>query len=183
MKEIWKNIKGFEGLYQVSNLGRVKALKRVIKRKDAHGGVCVFRYKERILKITTVSQGYGTVSLTRGSGHHRVHRLVAEAFIPNPDNKPMINHIDGNRMNNKIENLEWCTNRENQIHAVKVLKRPQGAYQNKPVKCVETGRIFDNSCRAAEYLGEGKQVANRIRMVANGYYGRKSCCGYHWKFV
>lgn len=181
MKENWKDIPGFEGAYQVSTLGRIRSLDRTIvrgpsKRRGQHEA----KLKGRTIRPVLRKDGYAVVSLGKGSPYNRVHRLVAEAFIPNPDGKPMINHINGNRSDNSVDNLEWCTNQENQIHAVKVLHRPQGAHQNKPVKCVETGEIFENSMRAAK---ENKQVANRIRMVANGYYGRKTCMGYHWEFV
>lgn len=182
-KEIWKDIPGYEGLYQVSNLGRVKSLDRTIKQKDAHGGHCLFHYKERLLKIAIATDGYGRVSLANDGRSHSVHRLVAQTFIPNPENKPMVNHINGNRADNNVSNLEWCTNQENQIHAVKVLKRCQGAHQNKPIKCIETGKIFDNSQRAAEAFGKGRQVANRIRLVANKCYGRRTCMGFHWEYL
>lgn len=179
MKEIWKDIPGFEGSYQASTLGRIRSLDRIIIRGASRTrGAYRARLRGKILAQVTNTQGYQIVNW--GKQQYSVHRLVAITFIPNLKNKPMINHIDGNTKNNNIDNLEWCTNQENQIHAVKVLHRPQGAYQNKPVKCVETGEVFENSIRAAK---GNKQVANRIRMVANGYYGRKTCCGYHWEFV
>lgn len=178
-EEIWKDIPGYEGVYQASTLGRIRSLDRTIirsasKRRGPHEA----KLKGKILVQVTGVQGYQVVNW--GKKQYRVHRLVALTFIPNPENKPMINHIDGNVKNNHIDNLEWCTNQENQIHAVKVLHKSQGAHQNKPVRCVETGEVFENSMRAAK---ENRQVANRIRMAANGYYGRKTCCGYHWEFV
>lgn len=181
MKEIWKDIPGYEGVYQASTLGRIRSLDRTIirggsKRRGPHKA----QLKGKILVQVPNNQGYRVVPLGKDAPCCRVHQLIAKTFIPNLENKPMINHIDGNTANNKIDNLEWCTNKENQIHARDVLHRKFGAYQNKPVKCVETGEVFENSIRAAK--GD-KQVANRIRMVANGYYGRKTCRGYHWKFV
>lgn len=102
MKEIWKDIKDYEGLYQVSNLGRVKSLVR--KLNDGR------LWKEMILK-QEINQGYARVLLSNNKNkkHKRVHRLVAEAFIPNPNNYPIINHKDENRLNNRVDNLEWCT--------------------------------------------------------------------------
>lgn len=105
MKEIWKDIPNYEGLYQISNLGRIKSLKRYVKNK--HGKRIV---KEKILTNYINGTGYYAVNLRKECGIDikRVHRLVAESFIPNPNNLPQVNHIDGNKLNNNIENLEWC---------------------------------------------------------------------------
>lgn len=121
--EIWKDIKGLEGSYQVSNLGRVKSLARVIKRSDNK----IQTFKERILKVLPDNNGYSRVSLPINGKQTkvRIHRLVAKAFIDNPDNRLQVNHIDGNKSNNHITNLEWCTTKENVIHAYKIgLKKP-----------------------------------------------------------
>lgn len=102
MEEIWKDIKGFEGCYQVSNFGRVKSFHRW-KRASCP--------KEYILKNSLANNGYCQVTLYNGDKRqkHLVHRLVADAFIPNPDNLPHINHKDENPENNHADNLEWCT--------------------------------------------------------------------------
>ena len=117
MKEIWKEIKGYEGLYQVSNLGRVKSLKRYVNHSSNSKRIV----NEKLLKPVVDNTKYYVVSLWKKNKHLRphIHRLVAEAFIPNPQNKPHINHIDGNKLNNCINNLEWCTPRENVVHAYK----------------------------------------------------------------
>lgn len=180
MPEEWKDIVGFEGEYQVSNLGRIRSLAREKLQRDAHGGYTTFRYNGRIIKPVKTSQGYLVVPLGRRAPCCRVHRLVAQAFIPNPLSRDMINHINGDRADNRVENLEWCTNQENQLHASNTLEHKQGAYQNKPVRCVETGEIFDNSFRAAK---EKRHTASNIRMAANPKYPRKTCMGYHWEFV
>lgn len=102
MKEVWKNIHGYEGQYQVSNLGRVKSLDRI----DARG----WKRKGKIIKATANQDGYLVVGLTKNNFHKKffVHRLVAKEFIPNPNNHPIINHKDEDKSNNNLENLEWC---------------------------------------------------------------------------
>lgn len=104
MNEIWKDIKEYEGLYQVSNLGRVKRVET-----------------DRILKGQNNSTGYLRVRLYKNNIAYnmRVHRLVAEAFIPNPDNKPQVNHIDEDKTNNSLANLEWMTAKENNNHGTR----------------------------------------------------------------
>ena len=105
MKEVWKDIKGYEGFYQISNFGNVRSLKKW------SGIYKVYVDREKILKTTKFSNGYCFVSLK--SKKYTVHRLVAEAFLENPNNYPIINHKDGNKQNNKIDNLEWCTYKHN----------------------------------------------------------------------
>lgn len=110
--EIWKDIKGYEGSYMVSNYGRVKSLEKNIK---SHNCSRIQYRPERILKQYKSKWGYMRVYLTQNSikKMFAVHRLVAMAFIDNPDNKPCVNHIDNNRNNNVVDNLEWCTYKEN----------------------------------------------------------------------
>ena len=109
--EIWKDILGYEGVYQVSNLGRVKSIARYTCK-----GVLVHLKDEIILKAC-IRGGYNRVRLYSNtvSYMHSVHKLVAETFIPNTENKIQVNHINGIKADNKLENLEWVTNRENQI--------------------------------------------------------------------
>lgn len=112
MTELWKSIKGYEGIYEVSNLGNVRNIKPRYKYINPNG----------LLKPVKLNTGYLNVSLINKDKirkEHRVHRLVAEAFIPNTDNKPQVNHIDSNRANNNVENLEWVTCKENIVHAQK----------------------------------------------------------------
>ena len=119
MKEIWKDIKGYEGLYQVSNLGRVKSLERY----DSYNK----KVDEKILK-TKENLGYIYVNLHKNGIQkgYKVHRLVAEAFIPNPDNKPCIDHINTIVTDNRVENLRWCTYSENNRNPITMTK-----YRNK----------------------------------------------------
>jgi hypothetical protein len=114
--EQWKDIPDYEGLYQVSDLGRVKSLeKTLIKNKIK----CV--YKALIKKPHISKRGYWEIGLCKNSLGitKKIHRLIAISFIDNPKNHPQVNHIDGNRLNNIISNLEWVNNRENSCHRVK----------------------------------------------------------------
>ena len=140
-KEVWKDIIGYEGLYQVSNKRRVKSLnykqtKRegiLSPRKDGGGYLWVNLYKNREVK------------------HRKIHRLVAQAFIPNPDNLPEVNHKDETRNNNCVENLEWCDRYYNNNYRTKNRrKRETSGYA---VKCLETGEIFASYREVEELTG------------------------------
>lgn len=125
MIEIWKDIEGYIGLYQLSNLGRVKSLSRFNSRT------------ERILKTNSVSKsGYIIICLSKDNIKFGIalHRLVAEAFIPNPEGKMQVNHIDGNKLNNTVDNLEWNTASENTIHAINNKLRKQNCEDNHQSK-------------------------------------------------
>jgi hypothetical protein len=115
MQEIWKDIEGYEKYYQVSNLGGVKSLTRKMIRSNG----IIQTFKERILKPCTDTKGYLSVVLSKNNkaNSFRIHRLVAKHFVPNIERKPQVNHIDGDKLNNNFNNLEWCTNKENQKHA------------------------------------------------------------------
>ena len=112
MQEIWEDIEGYEGLYQVSNKGRVKSLSRLVVRVGKPNYIT----KEKILKCSEL-KGTGYPSVRLGSNNNfksmLVHRLVAQAFIPNPNNLPCVNHKDETRNNNDVRNLEWCTQKYN----------------------------------------------------------------------
>lgn len=111
--EIWKDVKGFEGLYQVSNYGNIKSLP---KKKGKGKG---YFTKEKILKPKTDRYGYFVVCLRKNNKNHNmsIHRCVALSFCKNPFNKTVVNHKDGNKKNNMSSNLEWCTVQENTKHA------------------------------------------------------------------
>lgn len=137
MAEVWGDIVGWEGYYQVSNLGRVKSLPRKYKLF----GVRDHTSKERILKPSLNPDGYRIVSfnLDDRSEYYSVSRLVAKAFIPNPDNLPCVNHKNRIRHDNRVENLEWCTHKYNTDYAVEhggFLTMPRGTdhYANRRTK-------------------------------------------------
>lgn len=112
MKEIWKDVIGYEELYQVSNLGKVRSF----PRKGTH------TKKINLLKPSKNKKGYLQVSLSKNKNRKTIsiHRLVAQTFIDNPNNLPQVNHIDGNKLNNCVDNLEWCTNEYNMKESIKL---------------------------------------------------------------
>ena len=125
--EEWKPVKGYEGLYEISSLGRLRCCS---KRIDS--GKCHRDYPQKILKPAKDQNGYLRTSLSDKNHIHKtvkVHRLVAEAFLDNPSDFPQVNHKDGNKQNNSANNLEWCDQSHNMKHAIKTgLKRLDGAY-------------------------------------------------------
>lgn len=142
LQEIWKDIEGYEGLYQISNLGRVYSFDRVIPSKA--GSTMVRKAKYLVL---CNRRGYVAVTLINLNSKKKqitVHRLVAQHFIDNPENKRCVNHIDGNKRNNRVDNLEWATDSENAQHAFKTgLKKP-----TKPW----LGKLNSHSCKpVAQY--------------------------------
>lgn len=116
MNEVFKSVPEWENMYEVSNFGRVKSIERVVKSNSGTRLV-----KERFLKLHLDKKGYKVCSLSINGflKSFKIHRLVALTFIANPENKPEVNHKDGNKQNNHVDNLEWNTSSENQLHAYK----------------------------------------------------------------
>lgn len=152
MTENWKDIVGFEGIYQVSDHGRVKRLTYKTKRSDGTSRLL----KEKILKGKDLKRKHKRVSLWKDGKSHDffIHRLVALAFLPKVPNKNCINHINGNPSDNKVENLEWCTIAENNLHA----HRNNLNKTSKRIKLINTlngeEKYFLNQRLASEYLGQ-----------------------------
>ena len=114
--EVWKDIEEFKGLYQVSNLGQIRSIDRITEYKTGAKRLT----KGVVLSIGKNKLGYSQVGLSKNDKCYsrRVHRLVAQAFIPNPNRYKEINHIDGNKQNNNVGNLEWCNRKQNIRHAI-----------------------------------------------------------------
>ncbi len=125
--EVWKDIEGYEGYYQISNMGRVRSLDRgMFVEQDRYEQPRWMKRSGRILQQHPDGKGYPMVRLCREGKVKQIvtHRLVAIHFIPNPESKPAVNHIDSNPLNNSQANLEWCTITENNQHAVRMGRKP-----------------------------------------------------------
>ena len=197
MKEIWKDVIGYEGLYQVSNLGRVKSLDRF----------CIDGRKRcgQIMKQVIRNGGYFSVGLRKGKGQkaYLVHRLVAEAFIPNTDNKPCVDHINTIRTDNRVCNLRWCTYKEN-CNNSKTLKHlsdsvkgeKNGMYgrhlteeQKEHLRLLKQKKVlmYDKEMNFIREYNSSDDVAKELNVTSSAI--RKCCCGvlftvknYHFKY-
>lgn len=183
MKEIWKDIIGYEGYYQVSNLGNIKSLDRDIQYSD---GKVVHYYGKEIHGFIKNS-GYITVDLYKNNKRKKfsVHRLVAEAFVENPLNKFEVNHINENKLDNRAENLEWCTSSENKLSGT-VIKRANETRKNKKIgyKKVAMFDLNDNLLEVFESIdiAEKSTGINR-KTIYNSCHNRVKSRKYKWKYV
>ena len=192
MEEEWRDIAGYEGYYQVSSLGWVRSLERWVQ--DKFGMKAPYRIPPKILKPKRAQNGYLFVNLSKeGHAHpHRIHRMVAEAFIPNPDGLPEVNHKNEDKTDNRVENLEWCSVVYNNTYGTR-LERTAKQPHNHPVIMLDIEgnqlRRFQSVCEAARHLianghsiAGKKTTANSIRAVCQHKAQRHTAYGYRWKF-
>lgn len=155
MTEIFKDIKGYEGLYQISNLGRVKSLDRMVKSKGNNMRLLKGRILEKMLNIG----GYYFVRLSKNGKvrNIKIARLIAQAFIPNPESKSEVNHINGIKTDDRMKNLEWCTASENQKHAYKMGLKSQEGEKNS------CSKLNEKQVRVIKHL---KNIKPRMSQLA-----------------
>ena len=189
MEEIWKWVDGYQGFYKVSNLGRVKSVDRYVYCEVSPNKLQHLFGK--VLKSKIDKKGYAIVYLSKEGKQKakKIHRLVAQAFIPNPLNLPQVNHIDGNKTNNNVSNLEWCDNSYNQKHAHETGLFPK--YEDtvgwgrpaKPVAMLDfnTKEIIQTFNTLSSASKETGINPSNIRSVCLGL--RNHASGYNWKFI
>ena len=189
-EEIWKDIPGWENYYQVSTLGRIRSLNRTVLYIDGR----VFNYTGKILSPRPNPKGYLSCVLTKNCESHtiHIHREVAKAFIPNPENKPQINHLNGIKSDNKTDNLCWATQSENMLHSFRELGRKGGMFGKRgnlnkesiPVSQFsligELIKFHEGICDASRKTGIDRST---ISSVCNHKRNNKTAGGYIWKFT
>ena len=187
MEEIWKDVKGYEGLYQVSNFGRVKRLSyQLIGRTIGEKKEYIREFPERVMKATICANGYYRVTLSKDGKlyYKHIHRIVAETFIPNPDSLPCINHKDENRTNNNVDNLEWCSYSYNNSYG-NARDKFSKSYSRNHSRAVEMlslsgGKIreFSSVKEAAIFVGGTSTSIDRAITRT-----RKTAYGYIWSLI
>lgn len=180
--EIWKPVKGFEGLYEVSNMGRVRSLDRVVYQKNKFGRMSRHIYYGQIIKQQKQRNGYFIVNLYRNGQIEKclVHRLVGSCFLEKKDGKDCINHLDCDKSNNRAENLEWCTQSENVQYAYDVgaMKPP---HMRKVAQYSLDGvllKVWESQSEASRNLGI---YQSNIYKVCSGK--RNQTGGFIWKYI
>lgn len=183
--EVWKDIKDYEGFYQVSNMGRIKSLARTRKTK----GNGIYHIKESILKQSITKKGYLRINLTKNSQGRKfqVHRLVAQTFISNPENKPQVNHINEDKTDNRVSNLNWMTDKENSnwgtaIKRAKQTKIDRGIVQAlcKTVLQYDLDGNFIKEWNSTQETGKGGFNRGHVAACCRGEERQHK--GYIWKY-
>ena len=194
--EIWKDIQGYEGLYQVSNLGRVKSLGRFIDRLVTGN----YWQEERILKPNKTKHGYLMVALRKNNkpNYFKVHRLVAITFIPNPENKPQIDHINAIKTDNTVNNLRWVTAKENvnnPLNMVHLIGKNHPMFGKKHSEETKNKMRGKNNPRAHKVRNlETKEIFDTVTDAEKKYNLSRGCiayaikhngrsAGYHWEYL
>lgn len=187
--EIWKSVKNFENLYEVSNLGRVRSLDHYVNYYDINTKQIKQRLKKGVyIKPHRNNNGYLEYGLYGREKGKQIfclaHRLVAEVFINNPENLPCVNHRNGRKADNRANNLEWVTAQENQNHAIRTGLR-LSVYGNKPIQNITTGKKYTSAMEAARDIH--KEIpTSKIESIMKNI---KRCCAekrptaykYKWK--
>ena len=177
MEEVWKDIPDYEGLYQASNFGRIKSMDMVLPY-SRHGKQTQRIRKGKVLSPAKMKNGYLRVEMSKNGSHklNLVHRLVAKTFIPNPNNYREINHINCDKSDNNVNNLEWCSSSQNKIHAFN-----NKLYTcEKPILQIKNNKIINEYKSTKECERKTGFSCQNIGKVALGK--RKSAYGYQWKY-
>lgn len=178
-QENWKPIAGFEGLYEVSSFGRIKSIKRKVR-----ANACGIRVvKERILHPCVTSLGYANVVLCKNGVHLNacVHRLVARAFIPNPMCLKEVNHKDENKLNNRVENLEWCDRAYNANYGTGIARCAEKRYKPVEMLDIDSGAVISSFVSVKDAMLNTGICNKRISAVCTGR--AKTAGGYKWRFA
>jgi len=186
MEEIWKDVPQYEGMYQVSTKGRVRSLDRTYPTKKSKA----FHKKGKVMSPNINNSGYYYLCLCNGKKHWyaKLHRIVAATFIPNPDNLPEVNHINGNKLDNSVENLEWCNHSDNHKHSYRIgLSKIEIAQRAKRKKVVQidpiTGVVikeWSSVIEAERFFNKTNPRPTNICRCVNGY--NKIAYGYKWRY-
>lgn len=177
--EVWKDVKGYECLYQVSDKGRIRSLDRIV----ISGYGKPHRLKGKILKAQTHHCGYLEITLHKDGKRntHKVHRLVAEAFLPNPDNLPCINHKDEIPYHNNVDNLEYCTQKYNINYGTRTQRMAEKC-SKKVYQYTLTGELVKVWNSTAE-CGRNGYAANNISNCCRRKYCYKTHKGFRWSYT